>query len=54
MTQQLRKLVPPILITCHCEFSGARLCAHAQETIPLAPILPFTKHIVPSLYQQST
>ena len=30
-----------------------RLCAHAQKTIPLAPIHLFTKQIVPSMYEES-
>ena len=34
--------------------NGARLCAHARKTIPLAPIHSFTKQIVPSLYQESS
>ena len=41
--------MPPILSTSHCEFYGARLCAHAQKTIPLAPIHSFTKQIVPRI-----
>ena len=27
--------MPPILSTSHCEFNGARLCAHARKTILL-------------------
>ena len=49
VTQQWRKLAPPILNTSHCEFNGAHSCAHAQKTIPLAPIHPFTKQMVLSL-----
>ena len=45
--------MPPILSTSHCEFYGARSCAHAQKTIPMAPIHSFTKQIVPSMYQES-
>ena len=30
-----------------------RSCAHARKTIPMAPIHPFTKQIVPSMYQES-
>ena len=30
-----------------------RSCAHARKTIPLAPIHPFTKQMVPSLYPES-
>ena len=30
-----------------------RSYAHAQKTIPLAPIHSFTKQIVPSMYQES-
>ena len=48
-TQQWRKSAPPILSTSHCEFNGARWCAHARKTIPLAHIHPFTKKMVPSL-----
>ena len=44
-TKQWRKSAPPILSTSHCEFNGARLCIHAQKTIPLAPIHSFTKQI---------
>ena len=44
--------MPPILSTSHCEFNGARSCAHAQKTIPSVLIRPFTKQIVPSLYQE--
>ena len=43
-----------ILSTSHCEFNGARLCAHARKTIPLAPIHPFTKHIVSLLCKEWT
>ena len=43
----------PILSTNYCKFNGARLCAHARKTIPLAPIHSFTKQIVPSMYQES-
>ena len=46
VTQQWRKSVPPILSTSYCEFHGAHSCAHAQKTIPLAPIHSFTKQIV--------
>ena len=52
-TQQWRKSAPPILSTSHCEFNGARSCAHARKTILLTLIHPFTTHIVPSLYPQS-
>ena len=47
-TQQWRKSAPSILSTSHCEFNGAHSCAHAQKTIPMAPIHSFTKQIVPS------
>ena len=30
-----------------------RLCIHARKTIPLAPIHPFTKQMVPSLCPES-
>ena len=53
VTQQWRKLVPPILSTSHCEFNGTRSCTHAQKTIPLAPIHSFTKQIVPPMYEES-
>ena len=53
ITQQWRKSEPPILSTSQCEFNGARSCAHARKTIPLAPIHSFTKHIVPSMYEES-
>ena len=46
VTQQWRKSSPPILSTSHCEFYGTHSCAHAQKTISLAPIHPFTKQIV--------
>ena len=39
----------PILTTSQCEFNGARSCAHARKTIPIALIHPFTKQMVPSL-----
>ena len=52
VTQQWRKSAPPILSTSHCEFNGIRSCVHARKTIPLAPIHPFTKQIVPSMYQE--
>ena len=52
-TQQWRKSAPPILSTSHCEFNGARSCAHARKTIPLTPIHPFTKQLVPSMHQES-
>ena len=45
VTQQWRKLEPPIPSTSHCEFNGIRLCTHARKTIPLAPIHPFTTQI---------
>ena len=48
--KQQRKSEPPILSTSHCKFNGTRSCAHAQKTIPLAPIHPFTKRTVPLLY----
>ena len=41
--------MPPILSTSYCKFNGARSCTHAQKTIPMAPIHPFTKQMVPSL-----
>ena len=53
VTQQWRKSAPPILSTNHCEFNGTRSCTHAQKTIPLVPIHPFTKQIVPSLCPES-
>ena len=53
VAQQRRKSAPPILSTSHCEFNGARLCAHARKTIPLAPIHSFTKQMVPSLCPES-
>ena len=52
-TQQWRKSAPPILSTSHCKFNGARSCAHTRKTIPLAPIHPFTKQIVPLLCPES-
>ena len=42
-----------ILSTSQCELFGARLCAHTRKTIPLAPIYPFTKQMVPSLCPES-
>ena len=45
--------MPPILSTSHCEFNGARSCAHARKTKPLAPIHPFTKQMVPLLCPES-
>ena len=45
VTQQWRKLAPPILSTSHCEFNGAGSCTHARKTISKAPIHPFTKQI---------
>ena len=54
VTQQWRKLASPILSTSHCEFNGVRSCAHAQKTIPLVLIHPFSKQIVPLLYQKSS
>ena len=51
VTQQWRKLAPPILSTNHCEFNGACWCAHTRKIIPLAPIHLFTRQIV--LYRQS-
>ena len=53
VAQQWRKSAPPILSTSRCEFNGTRSCAHARKTIPLAPIHPFTKQMVPSLCPQS-
>ena len=53
VTRQWRKSVPPILSISHCEFHGARFCAHARKTILLAPIHSFTKQIVPSMYEES-
>ena len=44
--------MPPILNISHNEFNGAH--AHAQKTIPLAPIHSFTIQKVPSLFQQSS
>ena len=38
---------------CHCKFNGAHSCAHARIIIPLAPIHPFTKQMVPSLCPES-
>ena len=52
VAQQWRKLAPPILSISHCEFNGARSCAHARKPIPLPPIHLFTKPIVPSLYSE--
>ena len=49
----MEEIGPPILSTSHCEFYGARSCAHARKAIPLAPIHSFTKQIVPSMYQDS-
>ena len=51
--QQWRKSAPPIQSTSQCELNGTRLCGHAQKTIPLAPIHPFTKQMVPSLCPES-
>ena len=45
--------MPPILNTSHGELYGARLCAHARKTIPMAPFHSFTKQIIPSMYQKS-
>ena len=42
-----------MLSTSHYEFNGARSCAHARKTIPLAPIHLFTKQMVPSLCPES-
>ena len=53
VTQQWRKSAPPILSASHCEFNGARSCAHAWKTIPLAPIHPFTKQMLPLLCPES-
>ena len=53
VNRQWRKSALPILSSSHCEFYGARLCAHARKTIPLAPIHSFTKQIVPSMYEES-
>ena len=44
----------PILSTSHSICNGARSCAHALKTIPLAPIYSLIKQIIPSLYQQSS
>ena len=49
----MEKIGTTILSTSHCEFNGARSCAHARKTIPLAPIHPFTKQMVPSLCPES-
>ena len=38
--------MPPILSTRHCQCNDTRSCSHAQKTIPLAPIHPFTKQMV--------
>ena len=46
--------MPPILSTSHCEFYGTHSYTHAQKTIPLVLIHPFTKQIIPSLYQESS
>ena len=53
VSQQWSKSALPILSTSHCEFYGTRSCAHARKTIPLAPIHPFTKQIVPLMYEES-
>ena len=45
--------MPPILSTSHYEFNGTRSYAHAQKTIPLAPIHSFTKQIVSPMYEES-
>ena len=44
--------MPPILSTSHCEFYGARSCAHARKIILLVPIHPFTRQIVPLLCKE--
>ena len=47
-------IMEPILSTSHSICNGARSCAHALKTIPLAPIHLLIKQIIPSLYQQSS
>ena len=49
----MEKTAPPILSTSHFQFNAARSCAHARKTIPVAPIHPFTKQMVPSLCPES-
>ena len=44
--------MPPILSTSHCEFYGARSCAHARKIILLAPIYPFNRQIVPLVFEE--
>ena len=41
------------ICTSQCELNGTHSCAHAQKTIPLAPIHPFTKQMVSSLCPES-
>ena len=45
--------MPPILSISHCEFNGTRSYAHAQKTIPLAPIHLFTKQVITLLCPES-
>ena len=50
VTQQWRKSAPPILSTSHCEFNGARLCAHTQKPSSWHPFTYLlNKWYVPSL-----
>ena len=54
VTQQWRKLVPPILSISHYEFNGARLCTQAQKPSFWHQFYYlFTKHTLPPLYPYS-
>ena len=44
--------MPPILSTNHCDFYSTRLCAHARKTIPVVPIHPFTRQILPLVCEE--
>ena len=45
--------MPPFLSTSHCEFNGARSCAHVRKTIPIPLVLKFNTFIVPSINIES-